>query len=490
MLDSITIYSFDETYIQLSSTNDGVIAELSDFFTFDVPNAKYDERVKNGYWDGKIHLYKRANGTLYKGLLNHVIKFAKDRQYDVIIEEELKESLKINSSFDPQSFISTLNIENIVPYDFQVSTIGKIIQDKRKLILSPVNSGKSLIMYCILRWYLDNVDGKILILVPSVDLILQLIQEFKDYCPHFNIDSLVHQIYQGQPKNSNKRIYLSTWQSIYEQKETYFKQFDAFIGDEAHEITAKCAKHVLESCVNAQYKVGLTGTVKDTQTHKIVLEGLTGELLEVTTSKKLIEEGRSSKILIKCLILKYSEAVRKANAKFKYPDEQKFIVTNKERNRAIALLATGIKNENVLILTQYIEHTELLAKALENSGKKIFVITGDTEKDIVIENKLSMELSNDCIIIATFGKFQRGINIKNLQNLIMATGTKSFIRLCQSIGRVLRLDGKTNTCTLWDFVDDFSYKKEQNYLLTHFFDRIKIYNNQGFPFILKNINIK
>ena len=487
MNDVINIYSFDETYIQLGSNNPGILSELSDYFTFDVPNAKYDERVKKGWWDGKLHLYKRTNSTIYKGLLNHVIKFANDRKYKITLEKELT---KENSIFDVENFIKSLNIKDITPYDFQISTVKTIIENKRQLVLSPVNSGKSLIMYCILRWYLQNIDEKILILVPSVDLILQLLQEFKDYCPDFDIESHVHKIYQGQEKNSKKRIYLSTWQSIFKQPKEYFQQFGAFIGDEAHEISAKSAKHVLESCTNAEYKVGLTGTVKDTETHRLVLEGLTGELLEVTTTKKLIEQGRSSAISIKCLILKYSEEIRKANIKFKYPDEQKFIVTHTERNRAIALLATGIKNENVLILTQYIEHIEILTKALEKSGKKIFIITGDTEKDQVIENKLSAELSNDIIILATFGKFQRGINIKNLQNLILATNTKSFIRLCQSIGRILRLDGKTNTCKLYDIVDDFGYKKQKNYLLEHFFERIKIYNDQGFPFVLKNINMK
>lgn len=489
MHDTISIHSFNNTFLKIHSDNKGILDELSDRFSFDVDGAKYAQSFKDHKWDGKIKLFRRVSGTIYKGLLSHVVKFAIDNNYKYIIDPLLIDELKENTQFDAEAFIKSLNIQNIIPYEFQIKTIEEIIKKKRKLILSPVNSGKSYIIYCVLRWYLQNLDQKILILLPSVDLILQMMEDFKKFCPDFDIESHIHQIYQGQEKDSDKQVYISTWQSLNGQKRKYFLKFGAVVGDEVHELSASVAKHIIECCINAKYKIGLTGTVKDVEMNLLTLEGLTGKLLKVTTTKKMIEQKRSSNLTIKCVMLKHSEFTRKANKSLTYHEEQSFIMNDANRNKIITSLAKNIKNENILILTQYIDHTRILQKLLENSGKKVFVITGETEKDLIIEKKMETELSNDIVIIATYGKFQRGISIKNLQHLIFATGSKSFIRVWQSIGRILRLDGRTDTCTLWDLIDDFSYGGEKNYLLKHFIERIKIYKSEGFDFILKKINL-
>ena len=486
----INIFHFNATYIQISCANEGVIAEISEKFTYDVEGAQHSSLVKNRLWDGKKRLFNRINNTLHFGLLPYLIMFAEQNKYEYVIEDILYNVLAKNADFDSDAYIKSLDIKSIVPYDYQIAAVSSLIKDKRRLCVSPTSSGKSFLMYCIIRWYLTHLNGKILLIVPRVDLIKQLIGEFKEY-GDYDIVQHIHMIHEGTAKNGTGRIYVSTWQSIYKMPQKYFSQFVAVMGDEAHEtICAESSKGIFDKCTNAYYRVGLTGTIKNAKTTKMVMEGVTGEYLQVTTTRKLMDEGKVSNLSIKCIVLKYNDEVRKKNQKLDYHKEQVFITTYAERNRIIALIADSINDGNVLILTKYLNHADLLLAALSQSKKKIFLITGDTETDERVKNKLATENLDNVIIIATEGVFATGISIKNLQNLINTTGGRSSIRLLQSIGRILRLDGKTNECTLFDIVDDFSWKMKKNHMLRHFFERVTIYSSEGFKFILKNLPIK
>ena len=489
MSDEIHIHYYNAAHVQISCENHGILNEISDHFSFEIEGARFNPLVKNHMWDGHIHLLNRSNNTIYAGLLPHIIKFAEDRKYQYTIDQKLFNVLAKNADFNGAEYIKSLNIKSIIPHDFQINAVEHIIKHKRCLCLSPTSSGKSFLIYCLLRWYLQNLKGKILVIVPLIDLTQQLLEEFKQYSS-FDIASEVHLIHGGIDKLSDKRIICSTWQSLYKMPKKYFEQFDAILFDECHEtLCSKASKGIADKCVNAEYRVGLTGTIKKTKLNRLVLEGNTGELLQVTTTKKLMDDGKVSKLSIKCVILKYPPSIRKDNKKLSYDEEKRFITQYATRNKIIAKLAIGIKDENVLILSKSLDHIAALQEELEHSGKKIFVITGDTDTDIRIKNKLETELLTNVIIIATEKIFSTGISVKNLQNLIMTTGGKSNTRILQSIGRILRLDGKLNKCTLYDFVDDFSFGKKKNYMLKHFFERVQIYGEEGFEFVLNNINL-
>jgi superfamily II DNA or RNA helicase len=488
MSDVINIHYHNSTYIKVSCENQGIIAELSDFFTFEVEGAKFSPSFRNHLWDGKQRLYSKVTGGIYAGLLQHVIKFAEDRKYQYTIDEKLFKTIEKNHEFNAQDFIKSLNIQKIIPHDYQISAIDHMIKNKRCLCLSPTSSGKAFLIYCLIRWYLQNTAGKILIIVPLIDLTAQLLQEFKEYSD-YDIEKDIHIIHGGLEKTSDKRVIISTWQSIYKMPRKYFLQFDAAIFDEIHETGCGKSKTILEKCINTSYKVGLTGTIKNTKLNQLVLEGITGPLLKVITTKKLMEDGKVSQLKIKSIILKYPETIRKANKNLTYHEEQEFIRNYTTRNKLIAKLAIGIRDENVLILSKSLEHIEFIRKELENCGKTVFVIIGETDTDIRLKNKLETESLTNVVILATERIFSTGISIKNLQNLIMVSGGKSSTRILQSIGRILRLDGKLNKCTLYDFVDDFSYNKKRNYLLKHFLERVSIYNSEGFEFTLNNINM-
>jgi superfamily II DNA or RNA helicase len=100
------------------------------------------------------------------------------------------------------------------------------------------------------------------------------------------------------------------------------------------------------------------------------------------------------------------------------------------------------------------------------------------------------EKENDAIIVASYGTFSTGINIKNLHNIVFASPSKSRVRNLQSIGRILRKGENKNKAILYDIADDITYKSKKNYTLNHLIERIKIYNEEKFNYEIIQLDFK
>lgn len=485
MTSKVYIYDVDHTYVQLDSSDRGILHNISDYFTFEVPNAKYMASYKAKRWDGKIRLLNGMSFKIYKGLLPYILSFL-DEIEDV--EVELEESLENNPEqniIDMTKFYESLNL-SLTPFDYQAEAVDHSIKEKRVTLISPTSSGKSLMIYCIIRFLL-NMDKKILLTVPNIGLVTQMVGDFKEYNGDWDVDGNVHQIYEGQDKNSDKPVYCSTWQSVYELGKSYFSQFDAILVDEAHGCSAESLKGILEKAPNAEYRIGFTGTLQETQCHRLVIEGLLGKARQIVDTKELTERGIVSKLKVNCAVLKYNDEIRGLNKKLSYQEEMKFIQDYTPRNDVIKGIINNIKG-NTLILTAYRSHIKILEKLFPD--KTVYVVHGGIDpKDREIIRK-KVEKEDGVIVIATYGVYSTGVNVKNLQYVMFATGSKSQVRVLQSIGRGLRKDGKENKVILLDLVDDFAFKKKKNYILKHFFERIRIYENQSFEYKLVNVKLK
>lgn len=485
----VSISELNETFIKVTSEDESTMMDLYQYFSFEVPNSIHSPKRKFGNWDGYIHLFQRGSGKLYKGLFKHVVAFCLDRGLTPKISANLKNFYKQNQGLAWQEIVKSQNLV-YTPHNYQMDAFKRCLSDKRVLLESPTGSGKSLIMYMTIRWILENTSHKMLVLVPNVSLVLQLMKDFQDYCPEYDILSNIHEIYEGCKKNhKTKRIYISTWQSLQELPADYFHQFDVAVSDESQGLTAKSAKHIFENCINAEYKLGFTGTVVDTECHKLVMEGLTGPHFKVTTTKELMDNGTLSTLDIKCLVLKYSQDIIKTVPKTDYAKQIEFIVNFQKRTDIITKICKNITGENTLILTQSVDHTVILKEQLEKAGKVVFVVRGEIDKHERERIRQLAEKHDGIVIIATYQTFQAGINIKNLQNIIFGTPSKSQIRILQSIGRGLRTDGKFNKCRLFDIIDNLSTKSSQGMLYKHFFERVKIYTNKNNQFKYEIITI-
>lgn len=498
MASDLIVSKKDEVYVKITCEK-SVAKELSEYFTFFVPGYQFVPAYRNRIWDGKIRLYNLQTSLLYRGLIPYIEQFCESRDYTFEYEDGLDVEDE-HSVYHAKKFIDGLNLhargEPIEVEEHQLMAYIHAMQKRRALIISPTASGKSLIIYLIVRQLLDYQNLKGLIIVPTTSLVEQLYSDFSDYSSEdtFKTYMHVHRIYQGKEKDTNKPLTISTWQSLYKMPKEYFEQFDFIIGDEAHNFKAQSLTTILTNCVNAKYRFGLTGTLDGTKTHKLVLEGLFGPVKKVISTDELIKKGIVSQFEIKCLVLKHSDEICQRMKDMSYQDEIQYLISHKERNKFIKNLAVSLGN-NTLILYQMVEkHGEILYNMIKDTknlgNRKVFFVHGGTDTSDREEIRRIMEMENDAIIVASFGTFSTGINIRNLHNIIFAMPTKSSIRTLQSIGRGLRQSEGKEIATLYDVADDMRHKKHMNYTLKHFVERTKIYNEEKFPFKIYKIGLK
>lgn len=484
----IIVKKKNEVFLQIQA-EPYVHQELSDYFTFEVPEAKFLKRnPRFKYWDGTIRLYSPGTGEIYVGLYQQFLLWAKERGYSIesVKNDWYGEATDTNPMVSPEGVKTFMDkISSIKARDYQYYTVYLGLKYNRGLFLSPTGSGKSLMIYSLVRYY-HATDKKILIIVPTTSLVEQMVKDFTDY--GWNADEHIHKIYSGQEKNSDKPIIISTWQSIYKFPKRYFDDIDCVIGDEAHLFKSKSLTGIMEKLHNAKYRFGFTGTLDGTKTHKWVLEGLFGHCEKVTKTDDLIKKGHLSNLRIKILLCKHEYQFFED-----YHQEMDYLVTNKKRNNLIKNLVNDLDG-NTLVLFNYVEkHGEPLYELINNTvgdNRKVFFVHGsiDTEDREAVRSIIEKE--NNAVIIASYGTFSTGINIKRLHNIIFASPSKSRIRNLQSIGRVLRKGEGKEIATLYDIADDISSKTRQNYTLRHLQERIKTYQEENFKYEIIKVNLK
>jgi len=476
----VTAYKKDSVYIKVECER-SVAAEISDHFTFEVPGAKFHPSYKNKFWDGKIRLFNVNNMTLYYGLVGHLAKFCEARDYDFIVGGGIYPASNF-SAVEADDFIDTLGLP-FEPRDYQKSAFTYAIRNRRGVLLSPTASGKSLIIYMIQKYY----NARTLVIVPTISLVTQMAGDFRDYGSKED----VHLVTAGESKDTDCRVTISTWQSIYKMTKAWFDQYDVVIGDEAHQFKAKSLTTIMTKLTNCNYRFGLTGTLDGAQTNKLVLEGLFGPVKQVVKTKELIDQKHLADFKIKMIVLKYDEAVCKQVKDYKYQDEIDFIVRNEQRNKFITNLSLSLKG-NSLILYQFVEkHGEILNDMIKSKAedRHVFFVHGGTDGETREQVRAITEKENNAIIVASFGTFSTGVNIRNLHNIVFASPSKSRVRNLQSIGRGLRKGDNKSAATLIDIADDLTYKSKSNFTLKHFAERVKLYNEEKFDYKIYKVKI-
>lgn len=484
---NIIIQKKNEIYLKVE-TEPHIHQELSEYFTFEVPGAKFMPQYRSKYWDGKIRLYSNHNGEIYVGLLDKLVAWAKKCEYTV----EFKDNKFYGSPFEENKMISMEGVSDYMksisrhePRDYQVNAVYDALRYNRKLLISPTASGKSLMIYSIVRYFVEK-EHNILLIVPTTSLVEQMYKDFEDY--GWNSEEYCHKIYSGKEKSTNKNVIITTWQSIYNLPRSFFENFDVVIGDEAHQFKSKSLVGIMTKMDNTKYRFGFTGTLDGSQTHKWVLEGLFGPSYKVTQTQELIEKGYLSKLQIKVLLLKHNE-----HQFDEYEEEIQYLITHDKRNKFIKNLSLDLKGNTLILYSRVETHGQPLYEMINSSAakdRKIFFVYGGVDAEEREKVREITEKENDSIIVASYGTFSTGINIKNLHNIIFASPSKSRVRNLQSIGRVLRKGENKYQAVLYDIADDITYKSKKNYTLNHLIERIKIYNEEKFNYEIIQIDFK
>ena len=475
---TVKISKKNEAYLKIQA-DPHVFYELSDYFTFDVPGAKFMPQYRSKYWDGKIRLFNTGSGEIYAGLVDKVVTFLDRRGYEYEFEhsEYYGNPYEENEMVSPEGVFDYMNkISSIKPRPYQVKGVYDALRQNRRLLVSPTASGKSLMIYTIVRYMIEK-ENIVLLVVPTTSLVEQMYKDFEEY--GWNSEKYCHKVYSGKEKFDPRPVTITTWQSVYKLDRKFFSRYDCVIGDEAHLFKSKSLVSIMTKLRDAKYRFGFTGTLDGTQTHKWVLEGLFGPTYKIIKTDELMEKGHLAKLDIKILLLKHDPQMFDT-----YEDEVQFIIQNEKRNNFIKNLALDLKGNSLILYSRVESHGAVLYDLINNSvtDREVFFVHGGVDAQEREQVREITEQENNAIIIASYGTFSTGINIKRLHNVIFASPSKSRVRNLQSIGRVLRKGTNKVKAILYDIADDCTKGSQKNYTLNHLIERVKIYNEENFNY--------
>ena len=471
-MTNVIIQKSNEVYLKIKA-EPHIEYELRDHFTFEVEGAKFMPQYRNRNWNGEIHLFDLRSKKIYVGLLDKIVSFCERHEYSYkfVDNDYYGPPFEVNATISKEGVKDYIkSITSIKAREYQIEGVYDCLKHNRRLLVSPTASGKSLMIYSLVRYYVDK-GMRILLVVPTTSLVEQMYKDFIEY--GWDAKSHCHRIYSGREVTNTNEVTITTWQSVFRLERSFFVDYDVIIGDEAHLFKSKSLVNIMTKLEHAKYRFGFTGTLDGTQTHKWVLEGLFGPSYKVTKTEELMKQGHLSQLDIQCLVLKHPPK------KFEtYEDELQYLITHEQRNNFITNLALDL-NGNTLILYSRVEtHGAILYEKINNvkhTDRKVFFVHGGVDTEQRESIREITENENNAIIVASYGTFSTGINIKRLHNVIFSSPSKSRIRNLQSIGRVLRKgDGKLKA-VLYDIADDITYQQRKNYTLNHLIERIKIF---------------
>ena len=378
-MSHLKILKKNEVYLQIDA-EPHVYYELADQFTFEVPGAKFMPQYQKRYWDGKIRLFNVQNGEVYVGLLDKIVQFCKDHEYTY----EFVDNKYFGLPFEINEMISREGVNDYMtkiskykPRDYQVEGVYDALRHNRKLLISPTASGKSLMIYSIVRYFVEKGKNT-LIVVPTTSLVEQMYKDFADY--GWDVGSFCHKIYAGRERETDSQVIITTWQSIYKLPRKYFERFSVVVGDEAHQFKSKSLISIMTKLADAKYRFGFTGTLDGSQTHKWVLEGLFGPSYKIVKTDELMKKGHVATLDINVLLLKHPP-----NKFENFEEEVQYIIGHNRRNNFIKNLALDLKGNTLILFARVEKHGEPLYNLINNNNiienRRVFFIHGgvDTE---------------------------------------------------------------------------------------------------------------
>lgn len=523
-------YDQVDTYVSIEGCDAKEYRKVNNFIytsmTFYDTKKAHGWEAQEGFCDASEHFYDNNTNLLPIGLIPRVSKLLKTRLgCSIRLDDEIHKMYippkGLVTEHDVRAYAATLKLHNrekgfeIKPYLHQYKLAERALNGRRISLLACTSAGKSLSMCIIARYLMEREHKKILIVVPSTNLVEQL---YSDFYNDYGWDdagrhcTLIHSTSKDKLSKKEleelrkmnigeekllKDITISTWQSLQYKSDEFFSVFTAVLVDEAHSTRGVKLRDILAKCVNANdFKVGVSGTLPDDGIDAGYIESQLGRKEEIVRLRELVLAGILTPVQVNALYIPYPHKNRAMICSQKYDDEAAIVNTNSSRRDVMDMLINGgriNKEQNTVILFKGIQNLELMHDFLKEKHPEFnySVIKGEISA-LERENiRKSIEYSTGNIILATYGCMKQGVNIKLLHNLVMADPAKSAYMVVQSIGRIVRPHKDKKMAFVYDFVDDASYyymprrggppKMKTNYMIRHFFEREGYYAKDDIP---------
>lgn len=512
--------TFDDKFIVISDLTDIERKQLQLSFTKKIPNW-FIIKKKNPFANVDLSFINSSN-MIPTGLWMELVNICKKFNFSLTFSSDFNCRIK-NCEFNEKIFydyISDLfkSNEKIKPENYQTKGIYNVLSYKNCCLEVSTSGGKTLMAYMLFKFLYDNSECKhVLYVVPNTNLATQSLDKFLKYDDMNNVDSnySYSEIHSEAKKKKeyNDNIIFGTYQSLCKKKKEFFEQFDCVFIDECAHAKADSIKNILKKCVNAKYKVGVTGTFpKDGTYENFIIQSYIGPVIFKYSSYELINEShRATPVNVKGILLNYvdiekKEALRNLRMNVgkdtfelggKVLSVEKEVARNSQlRFKYICDLASKT-TKNTLILFGDIQNgygRKIYNHLKENTDKSVFYVDGGISNDYRDNAKQSMENdeTGNTIIVASIFTFGEGIDISNLHNVILVESTKSDSMVGQIIGRLMRKHESKESAILIDIGDDFRLgndNKKNNYLYKHFIDRANNYKSRGFNYESYYVNL-
>lgn len=499
-MSQINFFKIDNNYVGFRGNRE-ILHELRSKYSFHTKNYKWDKRYKLGYWDGKISMLNLKDMRMYAGLLPEVKRYLEE---EAIPYTDSSGIAAVNDWSEDDVLNLYKEIKGpFVPREDQVDAVLRCINEGRNIVLAPTSNGKSYIIHGINSYYRKN-NLRVLIVIHRANLVMQLKDNFvNEYGAAYTVST----IYDD---NNDTDCTISTWQSLKDADQSWFKQFDVIIADEVHTFKAKSLVNLIDKCGHMEFRHGFTATLdNDSETDALTLEGMFGKPHQTITLKEQIEQGISARPIVYVVMIKYPVTERRELLKdidlkrkemisqgkkpteaLAYQVESETLENHEFRNNLIAKIAANQKG-NTLVAFKNHKHGVALREIIEKNitDKPIFFSNSTVSKEKRFEIQKIISGLTESIGVVSFGTFSTGINIVNLNNLIIGTQLKSKISIPQLIGRMVRITKTKKTTNIIDICDDLSHNNKKNVFYKHFEERMKFYLQNNFEIRTKVVTI-
>lgn len=467
--------------------------ELYDYFKMPDPN--YTPSPFSQY-DGMIRFFTRSSGLINVALLFEVFKFAKKNNYSIELHDNLKYMNQVSKS-EVEEVISGLQLSyrqengqyaSASCRDYQFDSVMIAIKEGRCVLQAATSAGKSLILYIMARYYRMRREAlqsnlKTLIIVPSVHLVRQLKDNFSEYS-YFNgydVERNVHLVYGDADKESYKPVCISTWQGLQKMPKEFFHQFGDVVVDEVHTAKADKLSYILNNCIYADQRLGVTGTPGNDATSIMTVVSHFGRLHKIISARELIDQGHAADVEIQMVELVYP-ARERGILSGDYTDEIEFLISHEERNRFLVMLAKNLKGNVAFMFARIDAHMMVIYEELIKFKDNVYVINGEVPAKVRSEIQAAIERGDGITLLASYGTMQQGVSINKLHHLVLAHPSKSEIRVLQTLGRLMRKHStKDQPSKIWDLVDNMRTEKYWNHSLRHSQERYRFYVQEKHP---------
>jgi superfamily II DNA or RNA helicase len=420
------------------------------------------------------------SGKFEIGILNEMLKFLIDNNYEYTISKSLDE--KYNIGFKNPIIKDYKNFEYRT---HQIKSIENALKLGRGVVVIPTAGGKTLIMCSIiesLRLNLNNPNLKTLVLVPTIQLVEQTASDFMEY----GMTNVTKWSGDNKPDPTATTIVAGTQILLSDKTDlSFLNDIKIFLNDECHGTKKSNEINKIFNFINTDYKFGFTGTMPNCKLDCWNIKGKIGPIVYEEKTESLKNNKYISNFKIYILNINHKNApkfkIDRSNPTLAYNNELDFLINNTNRNKIIVNLSKKLKN-NTIIMVDRIDHgLNLLNMFQTETQNTVYFIRGSTEIEERESIRNLMSERNDITVIAVSKIFSTGINIPNLHNIIFATAGKAKIKIMQSIGRALRLHPTKNMAYIFDIADNTIYGKR------HLAEREILYMKENYNYEKKEV---